>query len=111
MGQPVTLYAVQTIGQCVSEPLAITVSAVLSVNGFTKGNFTYYPNPVKDVLNLNYTNGIDAVEVYNLLGQRVLKQNVSQNEARTDLSSLAAGTYMVKVYSGAEQATIKVVKQ
>ena len=111
VGQTVTLYAVQTIGQCVSEPLAITVSAVLSTNGFTKGNFTYYPNPVKDVLNLNYTNGIDAVEVYNLLGQQVLKQNVSQNEARTDLSALAAGTYMVKVYSGAEQATIKVVKQ
>ncbi|MES2488060.1 MAG: GEVED domain-containing protein, partial [Bacteroidota bacterium] len=110
-GQTVTLYVVQTIGECVSEPFAITVSTVLGVNGFTKGNFTYYPNPVKDVLNLNYTQGIDAVEVYNLLGQQILKEHVSQNEAHTDLSSLAAGTYLVKVYSGTEQATIKVVKQ
>jgi len=111
IGSTVTLYAVQMIGDCVSEPFAVTVTAVLGSKGFTKGVFTYYPNPVKDVFTLNYTQGIDAIEVYNLLGQQVFKQAVNQNEARTHLSVLAKGTYMIKVYSGNEQTIIKVVKQ
>lgn len=106
-----TYYATQTIDGCESEPFAVTVSIVLSADGFNKTNFMYHPNPVKDVLNLSYQNTIDAVQVYSLLGQKVIEQSGNQSEMKLDMSQLAAGNYIVKVVSGATTTTIKVVKE
>ncbi|GGB75649.1 hypothetical protein GCM10007424_14480 [Flavobacterium suaedae] len=106
-----TYYATQTIDDCESEPFAVTVSIVLNADGFDKTNFTYHPNPVKDVLTLSYQNTIDAVQVYSLLGQKVIEQSGNQNEVKLDMSQLAAGNYIVKVVSGATTTTIKVVKE
>jgi hypothetical protein len=106
-----TYYATQTIDGCESEPFAVTADVVLGAKGFTAGSFTYHPNPVKDVLNLSYTENITEVSVHNLLGQAVIVKTVSQNETQLDMSQLAAGTYLVKVTSGDASETIKIVKQ
>lgn len=106
-----TYYATQTIDGCESEPFAVTVSIVLSADGFNKANFMYHPNPVKDVLTLSYQNTIDAVQVYSLLGQKVVEQSGNQNEMKLDMSQLAAGNYIIKVISGATTTTAKVIKE
>lgn len=110
-GETVTLYVVQTIGECVSEPTAITVTTTLGNSNFSLAGLTYYPNPVKDVFTVSYKNTIDVVEVYNLVGQCVVRQQASQNEVALNLGGLAAGTYMVKVQSGTQAGIIKIVKQ
>lgn len=106
-----TYYATQTIDGCESEPFAVTVSIVLSADGFNKANFMYRPNPVKDILTLSYQNTIDAVQVYSLLGQKVIEQSGNQNEMNLDMSQLAAGNYIIKVISGATTTTVKVIKE
>ena len=106
-----TYYATQTIDGCESELFEVTVSIVLSADGFNKTNFMYHPNPVKDVLTLSYQNTIDTVQVYSLLGQKVIEQSGNQNEMKLDMSQLAAGNYIVKVVSGATTTTVKVVKE
>jgi GEVED domain/Secretion system C-terminal sorting domain len=108
----VTYYAVATLGACTSEPFAVT-TAVLGTTGFNKTAFTYYPNPVTDVLNLNYNTNIASVTVINLLGQTVLsKNNINTAETQLNLSALTAGTYLVKVTdSNDATTTVKVVKQ
>lgn len=86
--------------------------ASLSTGSFDNAGFKYYPNPVKDVLNLNYTSTITNVSVVNLLGQQVLAKNVNANVSQLDLSSLSAGTYLVKVTTEENfEKTIKIVKQ
>lgn len=83
----------------------------LAAGEFEGNGFKFFPNPVKDVLHLSYTEAITEASVYNMLGQQVLRQAVNANEANLDLSSLQAGTYIVKVASGNAQKTIKIAKQ
>ncbi len=111
VGQSVTLYVVQTVGDCVSAPTPITVTATLGSDTFTLAGLTYYPNPVNDVLTISYSNTIDVVEVYNLVGQCVLRQYPALNEVSINAVGLSAGTYLVKVQSGTQAGVIKVVKE
>lgn len=105
-------FATQTIGTCTSiVALKVTIDIVLGRETFNKDVFTYYPNPVKDVLNLAYTSDITSVAVFNLLGQQVISQQPNTGEVKIDMSSLADGAYIVNVTSGSTIKTIKVIKK
>lgn len=58
-----------------------------------------YPNPVKETLTIKGVS-IETIEVYNLLGQRVIKKACHDDEVHLDVSSLAAGVYMLLVTQG-----------
>lgn len=85
--------------------------ATLGSNSFDNAGFSYYPNPVKNMLNLSYTQDISDVAVYNLLGQQVIAKAINANQSQIDMSQLASGTYMVKVTADNQVKTIKVVKE
>jgi len=87
------------------------VEAALSTGEFDSNAFTFYPNPVKNTLSLSYNQDITSVAVFNLLGQQVLTQSVNANQAKIDMSTLTAGTYIVKVAAESQVKTIKVIKQ
>lgn len=106
-----TYYAVSVIGECASEPLGVTVDEVLSTGDFDAASFKYYPNPVKDVLNVSYSSTISSVAVYNLVGQQVLAIDADADNVSVDLSRLAAGTYILNVVAGGRAQTIKVIKE
>ncbi|GGB75754.1 hypothetical protein GCM10007424_14630 [Flavobacterium suaedae] len=105
-----TYYAVATDGVCTSEALAVTAEEILANGGFKAVKFTYHPNPVDNVLNVECSNTIQSVAVYNLLGQSVLTTNADANTVKVDMSSLSAGTYIVRATSGNKVETFKVVK-
>lgn len=104
------LYATVTVGDCTTEPFAVSVEVVLDTNTFDMASFSYYPNPVNDVLNLSYSENITGVEVINLVGQRVMSAKFEQANVQLNLSQLASGTYLVKVSTENASKTIKVVK-
>ena len=54
---------------------------------------------------------ISKIEVHNMLGQIVQSQNVNANESRIDMSSLATGTYLVRVTIDTNVKTFKVIKE
>jgi len=85
--------------------------ASLSAPTFDNASFRAYPNPVKDVLTLSYTQDMTNVAVFNLVGQQVINKSLNATEANVDMSSLSAGTYLVKVTVDNQVKTIKVVKQ
>jgi hypothetical protein len=106
-----TYYATQTIDSCTSATvLAVTVSVVLGRDDFEAKVFTYYPNPVKDVLTVSYANEITSISVVNLLGQEVIKLQPNAIETRVDMTGLADGTYLVTLRSGTAVKTVKIVK-
>ncbi|MFP9099079.1 fibronectin type III domain-containing protein [Flavobacterium sp. RHBU_24] len=107
-----TYYATQTIDGCTSQDIvAVTISEILGGKSFDASAFTYYPNPVKDVLHLEYSSEITSVAVYNLLGQVVLAKQPNATTAQLDMAPLSEGTYMVIVTAGDAVQTIKVVKR
>ena len=82
----------------------------LSSSDFSQNNLkvTLYPNPVKDVLNIETETEIKSVEIYNLLGQKV-KTAKSRN---VNVAELSNGTYMVRVQDTNNAVeTMKFVKQ
>ncbi len=74
-------------------------------------NITIYPNPTQNVLNIYVKDlKIDRVEVINLLGEQMLKQEVSElkNAITTlDVSSLANGMYFLKVHSDEQTIIVR----
>src|SRR5690554_2241742 len=71
------------------------LSGVLSSDKFTNANFTIYPNPATDVLNIALENDalLENVTIYNNVGQKI--KTVKQNTV--DVSTLAKGLYFVEV--------------
>ena len=70
----------------------------------------FYPNPTQDVINFTYKDSITEVEVYNLLGQKVLQTVPNATSAAVNVSNLAAGAYLVKLFSGEFFTTVRVLK-
>jgi hypothetical protein len=75
-----------------------------------------YPNPVQAATTVEYElaeAGEVEVVVYNLLGQRVMKQAQGQREAGAhratlDVSGLASGVYLLRLQAGDAQRTQKI---
>jgi hypothetical protein len=110
---PGTTYYVQVDmwGSATAGSFGIQVNDLLSTDDFSANEFVAYPNPVKDVLTLEYSSDITSIRVINMLGQEVLAKTMNATSTQVDMSQLAAGTYLVNVTSGEIQKTIKVVKQ
>ena len=83
----------------------------LGSQNFIESNFKAYPNPVKNILNLSYSKEISTVEIFNMLGQKVLIRNLNTSQGQIDMSNLNSGNYIVKVTVDGLLKTIKVVKQ
>lgn len=83
----------------------------LGTGTFDSKAFTYYPNPVRDVLNLSYDKDITKVSVYNVLGQEIMIKHNNAQQSQLDMSSLASGTYLVRVTADNAEKTFKVIKQ
>jgi hypothetical protein len=84
----------------------------LSVNQFEVTNgFKAYPNPVSQMLTIEFTSDLTQVSIFNLVGQEVLSRKVNTTSTQIDLSSLNVGTYLVKVEAGSVSKTLKVFKK
>ena len=91
--------------------LVSAYDASLSSGSFDNANFSAYPNPVKDVLNVSYSTEISSIRVINMIGQEVISKNINATSTQVDMSQLSAGTYIVNVTVGDSVKTLKVVKQ
>ena len=69
-----------------------------------------YPNPASDVLNISAQNTINIVEIYNVLGQKVIRMNVEDTSAEINVSNLNSGIYLIKYEINNRTSTKKFVK-
>lgn len=74
-------------------------------------NFSYFPNPTKNFLNITSNTSIVNVEGFNILGQKVITNN-KFNAGKVDLSFLPSGYYVFRVkFENGVQESFKVLKQ
>ena len=81
----VTYYGSETTFQTVLE----------GVNDFA-ASLKLYPNPTSSVLNIE-GEGINSVEVFNVVGQHVASMSSDGNKAQINTESLNAGVYFVRI--------------
>lgn len=72
------------------------------VNDFSpKGDFSFYPNPVNDVMYINGFQNNSEITIYNTKGEsiniRTMLKYQNDSQAKLDVSSLPAGMYILKI--------------
>jgi cell division inhibitor SulA len=105
--------SVETGVYVVSSPFTLVVPSKKSASGLKDDgsgiNLTFYPNPVRDILNLEAEAVMDHVWIMNSLGKVVLEKEVSGKSLQLNLSGLNSGVYFVKVSSGDKMTTQKLM--
>jgi len=81
---------------------------VLSVEDFQKTDINLYPNPATDKFFVNVDNNAQ-VEVYSILGQKVISTQVANGNTPIAINNLKAGVYMVKISHNGNIVTKKLV--
>ena len=89
----------------------LTLTCALSNTSIDESKFEYYPNPVKNTLNLSYNQEISNVDIFNLMGQKVSSQTINANQGQVDMTNLSNGVYLVKVTSYNQVKTLRVIKE
>lgn len=82
----------------------------LSVKGLKKFDFETYPNPVENYLNIKAATKIDKIEIYNLLGNKVISKSINANQSQIQTSSLSTGMYILKAFIADNVGTYKLIK-
>lgn len=107
-----TYYASQTINSCESTiRLAINAGVDLKNSQFESTNLRYYPNPVEDFLTVDYSETIEGIQMYNMLGQLVYERNTNTSTVLIDMSSMASGNYILKLSINGSSKNVKVIKK
>ena len=89
-----------------------SVIGTLSISDVQANDFTYYPNPVKDALNISSQKVIEQVEIYNMLGQYVSVQKLNVANGMVNTNSLAKGAYFFRAtFQDGTIGSFKVIKE
>ena len=69
----------------------------MSNEDFVLENIDYTFNQETDILKVNSDELLSNLEIFNIMGQKVLYQNLNDNSAILNLSTLSSGVYIVNV--------------
>lgn len=94
-----------------TEDYTLTVDGTLGVEDNNMTNFTFYPNPMQDVLHIQADESIKSITVYDLLGKKVLDmKNVTDNTV--GVASLPTGTFVFQIiFDNGSVRNFKAVKR
>ncbi|WP_179009434.1 CUB domain-containing protein [Winogradskyella forsetii] len=70
-----------------------------------------FPNPVTSELHINSTTIVESIEVFSMLGQKIMDIKSNGNNTRLDMTQLESGTYFVKVWANQRFNIYKVIKK
>lgn len=73
--------------------------------------FQLFPNPAKNILHIKANQKIDMVEIYNVLGQKMIKEQFNTKQKDLDIENLPKGSYILKVQSGNKVGSYLFIKQ
>lgn len=96
----------------VTNTFTTTFVETLSNDRFESNNFSVYPNPTLSVLylsNKNQNAEINAIEIFDLLGKKLLSQKQSTNTI--DVSGLQNGIYLLTIKTNNTVESMKFIKQ
>ncbi|SMC84087.1 ELWxxDGT repeat protein [Moheibacter sediminis] len=83
----------------------------MAVSDFTQNQFSIYPNPVTDIINISGKSSISSVQIYDLAGKILSNQSFNSQEAKLNISSLPKGIYIIKLVSEGKTNSYKIIKK
>lgn len=83
----------------------------LTIGDYTHSGFSFYPNPASDILTLKANDLIKSITIYNLLGQKVMVQDINALKSNINISNLASGYYILQTIINEQFKSYKLIKQ
>ena len=102
-----------TVGECSDTSACYVVTTIGIVGSVFGATVSTYPNPVSEQLTINFGKKMEKVrvDITSVIGQ-VVCSSVFENSFRINLPLNApSGTYFVRLISGEEALTFKIVKE
>ncbi len=88
----------------------IITKETLATQEVNKTKLVFYPNPVKNILNIENDSKINTIKIYDLTGKELVTKEFDAKNVNIDVSNLPKGIYMVKIGSKNSNRTIKIIK-
>jgi hypothetical protein len=93
------------------DDLSVVKNSTASVDDLKQFNFNAYPNPATTNLNISASKNIENVEIFNVIGQKVMTLTPNNTSTSINVSSLNSGVYIVKATIEGIKGSYKFVKQ
>lgn len=74
-------------------------------------DYSYYPNPVLDQLNINAKTPILGYEMYSMDGKKIQSASVNAKNSKINMKNLPAGTYIIQLKFNEKAVQFKVIKK
>ncbi|MCG2432051.1 T9SS type A sorting domain-containing protein [Aequorivita xiaoshiensis] len=71
--------------------------SILGVENNVVTQFSLYPNPTSEVLNVNAGVSIESIQIYNISGNLLKNKSMKDTQGSINVSSLSSGLYIAKV--------------
>ena len=106
----ILIYPIDANHQLFIDNIIYGFPIIAAVDDFSPANFSVYPNPVEDALNIKSKSSIDIIMVYDVLGKLILSSHPSTISPTIDMSAFIPGAYFVNVTIGNASKTVKIIK-
>lgn len=100
--------AVDSSNEVFFDNISLVATATASTEDIFAANFSVYPNPAKNLINISSVKSIEKAEIFSIIGKRVVSTTSLKNN-KIDVSSLAKGVYILKLVSGDVVGTRKII--
>lgn len=80
---------------------------ILSVDDISFNEISFYPNPVKNDLNIISNNQVDKVEIYDIQGRKIKVEKMKKN---INFTSYPKGIYLLKIFTNNRVSAKKIIK-
>ncbi len=87
------------------------VNTNLGMEDLKAQEFSIYPNPTSEVLNIEGSTIIEQVVVYDLLGREIMEISPMATNTQLNLTDLNVGVYFLTITSEGKRTTKKIVKE
>ena len=88
------------------EEKTYSLAGALSLQSLDNENFKVFPNPASDVLNISSSVTINKMEMFNVLGDKIMQ---SSKTNQLNIERLKPGIYLLKIFNNNRSTTKKVV--
>lgn len=92
--------------------LANALELALSIQDVDTIEVSVFPNPVENILNLNFSGLSSTLEfrIYDQLGKQLLQNQLIQNSNRIDMTNWASGIYILSIKADTFSKQLKLIK-